>query len=140
MGAKKTLTPVQKVIDDSDAWRRAGRRLDAHPQGAGAAQGLFQRQGAEQGDQPGRGGGVRRGGAGRHPLSISLIVGNDLDLAVLVDADAQVGGAQVDADDRTEVGAGVVGAGVAAKVHFVGKARGEDEGHEGHAQEHLDLG
>jgi molecular chaperone DnaK (HSP70) len=44
---KKTLTPVQKVMDDSEMKKSEidevvlGRRLDAHPQGADAAQGLF---------------------------------------------------------------------------------------------------
>eukprot|EP00166_Cyanidium_caldarium_P003160 ctg_3065.g695 len=44
--------------------RGAGGRLDAHPQGAAAAKPVFQRQGAVQIDQSGRGGGVRCGGAG----------------------------------------------------------------------------
>ncbi|ROT81748.1 Chaperone protein DnaK [Penaeus vannamei] len=43
---------------------RAGGRVDAHPQGAEAAAGLLRREGAQQVDQPGRGGGVRGGRAG----------------------------------------------------------------------------
>jgi len=95
---KKTLTPVSKVMEDSELKKseidevlprpvafclvpppgvypfarictgRARRRLHPHPQGAAAAQGLLQRQGAQQGHQPRRGCRFRRRCPGRHPL------------------------------------------------------------------------
>ena len=46
---------------------RAGRRLDAHPDGAGDGQEVL-RQGAAQGREPGRGRRARRGGPGRRAL------------------------------------------------------------------------
>mmetsp|Transcript_67730 Transcript_67730/g.78640 ORF Transcript_67730/g.78640 Transcript_67730/m.78640 type:complete len:442 (+) Transcript_67730:789-2114(+) len=49
------------------ARRRAGRRLDSHPEGAAAGVGLLRRQGAEQEHQPRRGRGLRRRCPGVHP-------------------------------------------------------------------------
>ena len=55
-------TPGSKPSDDRRG--RAGRRLDAHPQGAGDGPGVL-RQGAAQGRQSRRGRGRRRGDPGR---------------------------------------------------------------------------
>merc|ERR1719409_395000 len=69
---KKTLGPVGKVMEDGDLAKTEidelvlVRRLDAHPQGPVAAQGLLRRQGAEPRHQPRRGRRLRCRRAGRH--------------------------------------------------------------------------
>jgi heat shock 70kDa protein 1/2/6/8 len=57
---------------------RARRRLHPYPQGAAAAAGLLQRQGAQQEHQPRRGCGLRRRRAGRHPGRCGLEKTQDL--------------------------------------------------------------
>ena len=70
---EKTMGPVRQCLKDAGvepvADRRggAGRRLDAHPEGPAAGEGVL-RQGAAQGRQPRRGGGGRRGDPGRRAL------------------------------------------------------------------------
>ena len=67
--------------------------------------------------------GLREGDVrGRH--AVALIVGDDLDAAVLVDADARVGGAQVNADDVTDL----------FFLLLVGRREGEAEGEVQHAE------
>ncbi|KAG9396614.1 Heat shock protein 70 family [Carpediemonas membranifera] len=57
----------REARQDQDPRDRARRRVNPHPQGAAAAQGLLQRQGAQQDHQPRRGRRVRRRRSGRHP-------------------------------------------------------------------------
>ena len=67
---QKTVEPCRKALKDAGLSRRPnrrggpGRRHDAHAQGPGRGEAVL-RQGAAQGCQPGRGGGHRRGDAGR---------------------------------------------------------------------------
>ena len=69
---QRTMAPVKQALADAgvdpdeDRRGRAGRRLDAHAEGAAAGARVL-RQGAAQGRQPRRSRRGRRGGAGRRP-------------------------------------------------------------------------
>ena len=64
IGPCKQALPDAGVTPAADRRSRAGRRLDAYPEGAGDGPRPV-RQGAAQGREPGRSGRGRRGGAGR---------------------------------------------------------------------------